>query len=100
MIEATVIFKDGVQTHLTVNVTFEDAEKEVETLSKLGFIEFNTFNERIPSYMHILGRMLKKRAEIFWDEEKCENKEIRDSKFWIPEEEARTYKEKGNELDE
>ncbi|KKK43486.1 hypothetical protein LCGC14_1269700 [marine sediment metagenome] len=84
MIEAIVIFKDGVQNLLTLNVTFEDDEKEIETFSKIGFIKFNTFNERIPSYMHILGRMLKKRAEVFWDEEKSESNGITDPKLWGP----------------
>jgi len=38
MIEATIIFKDGNQTHLTLNVTFEDVEEEVKRKSKIGFV--------------------------------------------------------------
>lgn len=86
MIEATIIFKDGIQLHLSLAVSFEDVDGEIETNSKMGFIEFNEMNERIPSYMHILGRMLKKRAEVFWSADKNNGKEITDSKLWIPEE--------------
>ena len=57
-------------------MTFEDEEKEIETISKIGFIEFDTLNERIPLYMHILGRMLKRRAESFWDEERVSLKKL------------------------
>lgn len=70
MIEATIFFKNGVQTHLILNVYFEDNGEEIETNSKIGFIEFNDLDERIPSYLHILGRLLKQSAESFWDE--CE----------------------------
>ena len=75
MIEATIIFKDGIQTYLTLNVSFEVKRKEIEINSKVGVI--NNLDERIPSYMHILGRFLKKRVESFWNE-----KELR---LWIPE---------------
>jgi len=75
MIEATIIFKDGLQTHLTINVSFEDKEDEIETDCKIGFIEFNTLDEKIPSYMHILGRLLKERAKSFWDDDSLEDEE-------------------------
>ena len=76
MIEANIIFKEGINTHLTLNVTFEDIGKEIETNSKLGFIEFNELNERIPSYMNILAKLLMKRAKIFWDADENTDKEI------------------------
>ena len=65
MIEAIVIFKNGNQLHLNLAVSFEEVDGEIETNSKIGFIEFNEMDERIPSYMDILGKMLKKRAEDF-----------------------------------
>ena len=100
MIEANIIFKEGINTHLTLNVIFEDIGKEIETNSKLGFIEFNQLNERIPSYMHILGKILKKRAESFWDAEENTDKEITKLKLWMPKEEKKTYEEKDEEKDE
>ncbi len=102
MIEANIIFKEGINTHLTLNATFEDIGKEIETNSKLGFIEFNEFHERIPSYMHILGKLLMNRAESFWDAEENTDKEITKLKHWIPEEEEekKTYEEKDEEKDE
>ncbi len=99
MIEAIVIFKDGIQLHLNLAVSFEDVDGEIETNSKIGFIEFIEMDERIPSYMHILGKMLKKRAEDFWSADKDTENEIKDSKLWIPEEEGDIYKEKEDEVE-
>ena len=100
MIEANIIFKEGNNTHLILNVTFGDTGKEINTNSKIGFIEFNELDERIPSYMHILGKILKKRAEIFWDPEENTDEEIAKSKLLIPKEERKTYKEIDKEKDE
>ena len=70
MIEAIVIFKDGIQLHLSLAVSFEDVDDEIETNSKIGFIQFNEMDERIPLYMDILGKMLIKHAEEFRNEDK------------------------------
>ena len=70
MIEAIVIFKDGIQLYLNLAVSFEDVDDEVETDSKIGFTQFNDMDERIPLYMHILGKMLKERAKNFWNADK------------------------------
>jgi hypothetical protein len=90
MIEATLIFKDGIQTHLTFNVHFEDLPNEIDTKSKMGFIEFNEFSGRIPAYMHILGRMLKREAKKFWEEAEKSGKEV-------PEKEDEPRKERNEE---
>lgn len=97
MIEATVIFKDGIQLHLSLAVSFEDVDGEIETNSKIGFILFNEVDERVPSYMYILGKMLKERAEDFWNADKDTGREVTDSKHWIPEEEENIYREKEDE---
>lgn len=81
-IEAVITFKEGVQTHLTINVEFSDCEDgQIGTRSKIGFIQFNEEHERLPSYMHVLGRYLKKYAEEFWDQEGLNDKEIIDLKL-------------------
>ena len=54
MIEATIVFKEGIQTHLTINVLFEDIGDEIQTNSKIGLVESNELNERIPSYLNIV----------------------------------------------
>ncbi len=82
MIEAIVIFKDGIQPHLNLTVSFEDVDGEIETSSKIGFIQFNEVDERVPSYMHILGKMLKERAEDFWNADKDTGKEDTNLKYW------------------
>ena len=97
MIEATVIFKDGIQLHLSIAVSFEDINDEIETNSKIGFIQFNEMSERIPSYMYILGRILKRSAEKFWSADEDTEKEITDLKQRIPEEEGNIYREKEDE---
>jgi len=68
MIEAIIMFKEGIQTHLTLNVSFKNAEGGIETNSKIGFIEFNELNDRIPSYMNILGNLLREQAKILIEE--------------------------------
>ena len=47
--------------------------------------------------MHILGKMLKERAEDFWNENKDNRKENMDSKLWIPEGKENIYKGKEDE---
>ncbi len=94
MIEATIVFKEGIQTHLTINVSFEDIGDEIETKDKIGFIEFIDFHERIPSYLHVLGKLLKKRAVSFWEGLEEENNKCPDIKFWFPEAAKGSYKEK------
>ncbi len=54
MIEATVIFKDEIQLHLSLVVSFEDVDDEIETNSKLGFIEFNEMNEKMKTFIFTL----------------------------------------------
>ncbi len=93
MIEATIVFKDGIQTHLTLNVMFEDVEDEIETKHKVGFVSYNDFRERIPSYMNILGRLLKKSAKRIWKEMNKSNGEVMDLSLWIPEVEEDTFEE-------
>ena len=88
MIEAIVIFKNGNQLHLNLAVSFEEVDGEIETNSKIGFIEFNEMDERIPSYMDILGKMLKKRAEDFLnadiDKDSKENEVKEIKKMFMP----------------
>ncbi|KKL08164.1 hypothetical protein LCGC14_2578630 [marine sediment metagenome] len=95
MIEAIIIFKDGIQTHLTLNVTFEDVGDEIETKSKINFAEFNEFNNRIPSYINVLGKLLKKEARKFWKEMDKINGE--NSTLKIPEVEKMTFEEEDQE---
>ena len=97
MIEVTIVFKDGIQTHLTLNVTFEDLEDEVETKSKIGFISYNDFSERIPPYMNILGRLLKKQAKRLWEEMNKDDGEITDLRLWIPEVQEDMFEEEQEE---
>lgn len=61
-----------------MNVSFEDIGDEIETNTKMGFIEFNNLHERIPSCMNILGKLLKKRAAAFWESKEDENDEFTD----------------------
>lgn len=56
--EATIVFKEGVQTHIVFNITFTEVEHAVDTEYKLDHIEFNDTSEDILYYMIILGKTL------------------------------------------
>ena len=67
MHEATIVFKEGNQTHLIVNVSFEDLSEEIETNTQIDHIEGDHFDKKLYKYMHILGRILRKHAEEFYE---------------------------------
>lgn len=56
--EATVIFKEGVQTHIVFNITFTEVEHAVENEYKLDRIESNETSEDVLYYMILLGKTL------------------------------------------
>lgn len=56
--EATVIFKEGIQTQAIFNITFTETENAVETKYKLDYVDSNDISDNVLYYMIILGKTL------------------------------------------